>query len=87
MTDDDRPAWLPLFDSTCSRAELAQIIEEQIHISLVSVLEQVATMGMGPRDRIIALALVEPIIRSQTVRALLAGWHQLQSDAAASTIH
>lgn len=84
MTND---AWTCVCDATTTSDELAQIIETWIHAELVSVLEQLFAQGIGARDGIAALALVEPIIRVQTATALLAGWQRLQVEAAAGAIH
>ena len=80
-------AWTCVCDATTTRDELAPIIETWIHAELVSVLEQLFEQGIGARDRIAALALVEPVIRAQTATALRAGWQRLQVDAAAGSIH
>lgn len=84
--DDDGGAWLPIFDSATTPAELAVIIDQQVQIAMRAVREQInAWPSVSARERIAAFALAEPIVRARTTAQLTSAWQRLQGEAASGS--
>jgi hypothetical protein len=85
MTGDDS-AWRPAFSVYSTPADVDAAIEEWTAWAVDDLHAQLeADPAFTPGQRIAALALAVPVIRTRTRAAMMAGWRQLQAEARGST--